>query len=215
MQLVQQPEQRRRKPVYLAVIFGQLQLVGNTRQHAGGLRAGIQIHRNRRFAARGNGRHRHAHSRAVKVVAAAFDVNLAVARRTNGLAVFRLEDPSRHKMMLNHAQPTAIGFVHIFGFVFAGFEIVVQIGEGYFFKLAFGRINHGSDIRLGEIALPFGLAAVAHHAVVGGQVDRLAARVGYVKPHIDQIAAFGESIDFVDFQTVRLRTQTHFGFIAV
>ena len=43
VQLVQEPEERGGEPVYFAVVFGQLQFVGNVGDNGSGLRAGIQV----------------------------------------------------------------------------------------------------------------------------------------------------------------------------
>ena len=51
-------------------------------------------------------------------------------------------------------------------------------------------------------------------AVVRAQVDRLAVAVGNVKADVNQVAAFGKSINFVDFQAVGFRcAQADFNFV--
>ena len=56
---------------------------------------------------------------------------------------------------------------------------------------------------------------VADDAVVCAQVDGLAFAVGNVETDVNQVAAFGESINFVDFQAVGFRrAQADFDFVA-
>jgi hypothetical protein len=43
VQLVQEPEERGGEPVYFAVVFGQLQFVGDIGDNGSGLRTGIQV----------------------------------------------------------------------------------------------------------------------------------------------------------------------------
>ena len=59
---------------------------------------------------------RHADACAVQVIVAAFDVDTAVACGANALAVFRLQNPSGHEMVFNHAEPAGRGFADVFGF---------------------------------------------------------------------------------------------------
>ena len=69
---------------------------------------------------------------------------------------------------------------------------------------------------MGKVALTFRFAVVAYDAVVRAQVDRLAAAVGDVETDVDEVTVFGESIDFVDFQSVCFRrAQANFNFVAV
>ena len=132
------------------------------------------------------------------------------------MAVFRLQNPSGHEVVFNHAEPAGRGFADVFGFGFAaGFGIVVQIRETDFLEAAFRGVNHRADVRAGEVALTFGFAVVANDAVVRAQVDRLAVAVGNVKADVNQVAAFGKSINFVDFQAVGFRcAQADFNFVA-
>lgn len=68
---------------------------------------------------------------------------------------------------------------------------------------------------MGKVALTLGFAVVADDAVVRAQVGGLTAAVGDVEADVDQIAAFGESINFVDFQTACFRcAQADFNFVA-
>ena len=106
-------------------------------------------------------------------------------------------------MVFNHAEPAGRRFADVFGFGFAGFGIVIQIREADFLEAAFRGVNHRADVRAGKVALAFGFAVVADDAVVCAQVDGLAVAVGNVKcGQFNQVAAFGESINFVDFQAV-------------
>ena len=118
-------------------------------------------------------------------------------------------------MVFNHAEPAGRGFADVFGFGFAGFGIVVQIREADFLEAAFRGVNHRADVRAGEVALAFRFAVVANDAVVCAQVDGLAVAVGNVKADVNQVAAFGKSINFVDFQAVGFRcAQADFNFVA-
>ena len=80
------------------------------------------------------------------------------------LAVFRLQNPSGHEVVFNHAEPAGRSFADVFGFGFAGFGIVVQIREADFLEAAFRSVNHRADIRAGEVALAFRFAVVADDA---------------------------------------------------
>jgi len=83
-------------------------------------------------------------------------------------------------------------------------------------EFVFRSVNDGADERAGKVALTFGFAVVAYDAVVRAQVGGLAAGVGDVETDVDEVAVFGESIDFVDFQSVCFRrAQADFDFVAV
>ena len=140
------------------------------------------------------------HARAVQIIGTAFYVHLTT-RRAQIFAIIRLHQPCRHKIMLNHADITAIGFALVFGSVFARLEIIVQIVKCHFLKLAFGRVQRRTRVAVHKPALPFRRTVVAHHTVRRCQFHRFAAAVAHIKAHIHQIAVFMERINLVNAQT--------------
>ena len=119
VQLVQEPEEGGGEPVYFAVVFCQLQVVGDVCDDGCGLRAGVEVDGGFGFRAVLDGGKGNADAGAVQVVVATFDVDTAVACGANALSAFGLEDPGGHEVVFNHAEPAGLGFAGVFGFVFA------------------------------------------------------------------------------------------------
>ena len=105
--------------MYFAVVFCQLQVVGDVCDDGCGLRAGVEVDGGFGFCAVLDGGKGNADAGAVQVVVAAFDVDTAVACGANALSAFGLEDPGGHEVVFNHAEPAGLGFAGVFGFVFA------------------------------------------------------------------------------------------------
>ena len=73
-----------------AIVFHQFQAVSHFADHGVLLRAGIQFGRHAQFLASSNRGQRYAHAGGVKVVAAAFDIEQAVAVLADAVAIFGL-----------------------------------------------------------------------------------------------------------------------------
>ena len=216
VQPVKQGEQWRGKNMHAAVVFGQLEFGRYGFQNAGDLRAGIKLRAKTLAAACGHLHGRDIHAGTVQVVAAFFHIDGAGCFFADVAAFLRLHNPCRHEIMLNHAHITAGGFALVFGGVFAGLEIVVQIAVFHFLEfVAVGRVHHGAVIAAHKPAFTLWLAVVAHHLVIRADLNRRGTRVFHVKAHIHQIAVFAEGVHFVNVHAVgRLRAQFHFQRIA-
>ena len=199
-----------------AIVFHQLQAVSHFADHGVLLRAGIQFSRHAQLLAGSNRGQRHAHAGGVKVVAAAFDIEQAVAVLADAVAVFRLQHPYGGEVVLGEANPTAGGGTLVVGAVAFTLEIVVQVFKRHFLEFAIGRVGYRADIGLVEIAAALGRTVVAQHAVHAVQLQRGISVVGDIEAYIDEIAAFAEGVHFVHLNAVGFRrAQAHFQRISV